>query len=254
MLPKISVITAVYNNERHIESALKSVLSQTYANVEYIVIDGGSRDRTMDIVRRYQDRIHSITSEPDGGIYDALNKGISKATGDVIGFLHSDDIFASDRTLENVANAFQKQAVDGVYADLNYILETGDHIRIIRHWKSNTFQKAQLKSGWMPPHPTLYLKKSVYDACGTFNLDYRISADYDFILRAFGNPEYRFHYLPEVAVQMRVGGASNRNLKKIFQKSSEDYRILTSHGYQAASTLLFKNLSKIGQFFSRSKS
>lgn len=253
MYPKISVITAVYNNEHHIEDALQSVLTQSYPNVEVIVIDGGSKDRTMEIVRRYQDKIHVLVSERDQGIYDALNKGIQKATGDVIGFLHSDDLFASAQVLETVAKAFQTNFVDGVYSDLNYVKEDDKKFQVIRYWKSNSFKMDLLKKGWMPPHPTLYLKKSVYDQIGPFNTQYRISADYDFILRTFNSPQYKFTYLPMVTVQMRVGGESNKNLKKIIQKSSEDFEILSKNGFPTLTTLLLKNISKLNQFFLRSK-
>jgi glycosyltransferase involved in cell wall biosynthesis len=253
MYPKISIITAVYNNERHIEDALKSVLSQSYPNVELIVIDGGSKDQTMEIVKRYQSKIHTLVSEPDRGIYDALNKGLQKATGDVIGFLHSDDLFASTSVLESIAQVFQKNSVDGVYSDLNYVREVDHQFQIIRHWKSAPFTPELLQRGWMPPHPTLYLKKSVYETVGLFDLQYRIAADYDFILRTFVLSQLKFSYFPKVTVQMRIGGASNKNLKKIIQKSKEDYQILQKNGYSSVATLLMKNVSKLGQFFARSK-
>jgi glycosyltransferase len=253
MYPKISLITAVYNNERHIESAIKSASEQTYSNIEYIVIDGGSTDRTLDVINRHRDKIHQFVSEKDKGIYDALNKGINRATGDVIGFLHSDDLLESNTVIEKIASAFQTNEIDGVYSDLDYVTEGNNGFRIVRHWKSKPFTSSLLMAGWMPPHPTLFLKKSVYEKTGLFNLNYRISADYDFILRTFAQKEFKFHYLPQVNVKMRIGGESNRNLERIIKKSKEDYAILKSHGYSAIYSLLYKNLSKINQFFVRKR-
>ena len=253
MYPKISLITAVFNNERHIETAIKCVSDQSYPNIEYIVVDGGSTDRTLEIINRHRDKIHHLVSEKDKGIYDALNKGVNLATGDVIGFLHSDDLFNSNTVIEKISETFQKMDIDGVYSDLDYVSQGKNSFKIIRHWKSKPFEPNLLKSGWMPPHPTLFLKKSVYDKVGLFNLNYRISADYDFVLRAFGKSEFKFHYLPRVNVKMRIGGESNRNLERIIKKSREDLTILKSHGYPPVFTVLLKNISKIHQFFIRNK-
>jgi glycosyltransferase involved in cell wall biosynthesis len=250
--PKISIVTAVYNGEQHIAHTLESVLGQSYTNVEYIVIDGGSSDKTLEIINRYREKIAHVVCERDQGIYDALNKGVRLATGDVIGILHADDRFNDQHVLKRIADIFMKEEVDGLYSDLIYIKKTtGRADRTIRYWKSKSFTEKLLRQGWMPPHPTLYLKKSVYNEVGYFNLSYPIAADYDFILRVFKNKNLRFHYLPEVTVHMQVGGVSNRNLKKILEKSSQDYQILHSNGFSPATTLIKKNLSKIKQFISK---
>jgi glycosyltransferase involved in cell wall biosynthesis len=250
--PKISIITAVFNGEKHIAQTIESVLGQTYANVEYIVIDGGSTDKTVELINRYQDRIQHIVSEQDKGIYDALNKGVALATGDVIGLLHADDLFASEKVLESIANRFAETGADGLYADLLYIKrESPTSFQTVRYWKSCDFNPALLKNGWMPAHPTFYLKKSVYAQIGKFNLGYPIAADYDFILRAFKIPGLKFTYLPIVTVHMQIGGVSNRNLKKVYEKSCQDFEILKTHGISPLSTLFKKNFGKLKQFIVR---
>ena len=252
--PKISIITAVYNGEKHIAQTIESVLGQSYTNIEYIVIDGGSTDKTVEIVNRYRNRIQHFVSERDKGIYDALNKGIGFATGDVIGLLHADDTFSGPLTLASIAKIFEGEKADGVYSDLVYIKKDEGKSRVIRYWESCKFELSLLSQGWMPPHPTLYLKRSIYEQVGKFNLNYPIAADYDFILRVFQTKGLKFFYLSEVTVQMQVGGVSNRNLKKILEKSSQDFEILKQNGIAPVSTLIKKNLSKIKQFIVRKAS
>jgi glycosyltransferase involved in cell wall biosynthesis len=246
---KLSIITAIYNNANVIELAIKSVLSQTYPNIEHIIVDGASTDGTLAVLDQYHDRVSKVISEPDLGIYDALNKGIKASTGDVIGFLHSDDEFNSPTSVANLMNALSESGADGIYSDLQYVRRAGGDNHLIRMWKSRPFQPKLLSRGWMPAHPTLLLKREVYKKIGFYNLDYRIASDYDFILRVFKSPNYRFHYLPEVTVSMQIGGESNKSLSKIIQKSKEDYRILTKQGFSPAITLFAKNFSKLGQFF-----
>lgn len=241
---KISVITSVFNNEDQIKRTLDSIRGQDYESIETIVIDGGSTDQTLSILKNHQNQIDHLVSEPDQGVYDALNKGIQLASGDVIGFLHSDDYFAHSKVISKIASLLSTSQMDGVYSDLNYMKDE----KVFRHWKSRPFQPSLIRSGWMPPHPTLYLKKSVYEQIGGFDLQYKIAADYDFILRVFQNPNLKFAYLPEVTVAMSVGGMSNRSLKNIIQKSTEDYQILSRHQLSPLSTLVKKNLSKIRQF------
>lgn len=250
---KISIITATYNSAKTLEVCLDSVLNQTYKNIEYIIIDGKSSDDTLDIVKFKAEKHTNIVwvSENDKGIYDALNKGVSKATGDVIGFVHSDDFLADNSIIENIANVFNAQKVDGVYGNLNYV--KFDNVnRIVRNWTSQPFHAKILKRGWMPAHPTLFLKKKVYNACGKFNIDYRISADYDFILRIFSQSNYKFYYLPMTITKMRVGGESNRSLKNLILKTTEDYRAARSNGIEHPFVAVgLKNLSKIPQWFSK---
>ncbi len=203
---KFSIITATYNSELNILGCLKSILEQSYKDYEIIIVDGASSDKTLKIVQDLCvefSNIH-ILSEIDFGIYDALNKGINLASGDVIGFLHSDDKFCSSSILYEVVNEFKKNKIDGVYGNLNYISKTNPS-RIIRNWQSQHFDINFLKKGWMPPHPTFFLKKEVYDKHGLFDLKFTISADYDFMLRVLKDETLKFVHLQKVITNMRVG-------------------------------------------------
>ena len=248
---KVSIITATYNSENTIEVCMRSVLSQTYDHIEHIIIDGNSKDKTLKKVNTLlKDRTNAtIISEPDKGIYDALNKGVAKATGDIIGFVHSDDFLADSNIIEKIVEVFKLQKVDGVYGDLHYVA-FNDTDKVIRNWVSKTFKTKLLKQGWMPAHPTLYLKKELYNLNGGFDLSYKIAADYDFILRIFKQNELKFFYLPTVIVKMRVGGASNRSIKNIIQKTKEDYRAIKKNQTGNGLTVIVKNFSKIKQFLS----
>jgi glycosyltransferase len=244
---KISIITASYNNVDSIEATIKSVLSQTYPDIEYIVVDGGSTDGTMDIVRKQGKAIARWVSEPDGGIYHALNKGLGLATGDVVGFLHADDMLHDYFVINNVMRIFQEQGCHAVYGDLVYVARN-DVNNILRFWKSCCFEPKLLKKGWMPPHPTLFLHKSVYDKYGNFNTDLQIAADYDIILRFFSQPDFVSVYLPYIMVRMRMGGVSNKGLSNLWRKSQEDYKAMRFNKIGGVKSLIWKNLSKLSQF------
>jgi glycosyltransferase len=244
---KISIITATFNSEKTIYSTLQSVDNQTYKNIEHIIIDGKSTDKTLEIVAKFSS-VSKVISEKDSGVYFALNKGIKKASGDVIGFLHADDFFANDLILEKIAEKFKNTNADILYADLDYVAFE-NHKKIIRHWKSGDFSVKKLKKGWMPPHPTFYVKKSIYDRLGYFDTSFSIAADYDLMLRFLSDKTLKVVYLPEVAVKMRVGGISNRNLKNILQKSREDFRAMKKNHVGNFFSLIMKNLQKIPQFF-----
>ena len=247
---KVSIITATYNSATSIASSLNSIINQDYNNIECIIIDGDSNDETIPIIKTYRRKNLNIilVSEPDNGIYDALNKGIKLATGDLIGFVHSDDKLASPHIISELVTAIKNTQVFGVYGDLQYVSKL-DTSKLIRNWKSSVFSKSLLKKGWMPPHPTLFLKKEVYQKHGNFNQNYKISADYDFMLRVLKDKTLRFFYLPKVIIKMRVGGASNKNLKNIIQKTKEDYKAITSNKIGNWVTLFLKNYSKFKQFF-----
>jgi glycosyltransferase len=245
---KISVITAVYNNRATIAAALDSALAQSHDDVELVVIDGGSTDGTLEVLQGYADRIGVLVSEPDRGIYDALNKGLRLAGGEVVGFLHSDDLYADTEVLRRVAGAFSDVEVGAVYGDLLYVRKEAPD-QVVRTWRAGQFTPALLARGWMPPHPTFYARRSVYEELGGFDTRYRIAADYDCMLRFLGRGGIRMGYIPEVLVKMRVGGASNRSLANILRKSAEDYRALKSNGVGGLSALAWKNLSKLPQFF-----
>lgn len=246
----ISIITATYNACQTIEAAIKSVINQTYPHIEYIIVDGGSTDGTIELIKRYKPFIHHLISEPDNGIYDALNKGINMATGDIVGFLHADDILDNDSTIDIIMQMFSDKNVTGVYGDLEYV-QHQDTEKVIRYWESEPFKYQLLKLGWMPPHPTLFIRKTVYDTIGNFNLKFKIAADYDFILRCFSIPHYSFKYLPMVITRMRIGGASNKSIKNILIKSKEDLHALKQNKIGGIFTLLLKNISKLPQFFKR---
>jgi glycosyltransferase involved in cell wall biosynthesis len=244
---KISVITAVYNRVGTIGDAIDSVRSQRHPDIEHVLIDGASTDGTREAIVHRLNAASRFVSEPDKGIYDALNKGIRHASGDVIGFLHADDLFAAPDTLSRVAAAFEDSSVDAVYGDLVYVRKE-DTDAVVRWWTAGEFSPAALARGWMPPHPTVYVRRDVYRRLGVFDTSLRIAADYDFMLRMLASGTVRTAYIPEVMVRMRVGGASNRSLRNIVRKSREDYRAMRRHGIGAVQALAWKNLSKIGQF------
>lgn len=247
---KISVITVAFNNSRHIESCIKSVLEQTYKDLEYIIVDGGSDDGTLEVIKSYSDKISNWVSKPDGGIYYAMNEGISMATGDVVGFLHSDDFYADREVIRKVADAFSGRSIQSVYGDLVYVNKSNS--RVVRYWKAGEYDEHLIRWGWMPPHPTFFVKKEVYEKYGDFNTSLRIAADYELILRFLGKRKITTHYIQEVLVRMRTGGDSNRDIKSMIRKSVEDYKALKMSGLNgAALTLFFKNVSKISQFFMR---
>ena len=243
---KISIITAVYNNKNSILDAVRAVQSQTYTDIEHIIIDGGSTDGTIELITSLSHQPSLFVSEPDSGIYDALNKGISLATGDVIGFMHSDDIFASNAIIAMIADQFANPLVDAVYGNLQYVSKD-DPSKVIRYWKSSPFCLKQLYRGWMPPHPTVYLRREVYETYGLFDTSFRIAADYEFMLRIFRDNSRCSVYIPEVFVKMRVGGESN-SVKNYIRKWKEDYRALQRNNIGGIGVLAIKNLSKLKQF------
>ena len=254
---KISIITITYNSAKTLPRALESVRSQTYGDIEHIIVDGASTDGTVEIIKNYSkgpsDKVPSTkavrwVSEPDGGIYDALNKGIRMATGDVIGFLHSDDVLYSPDSIGQIAAAFESSKADVVYGDLQYC--NGD--KVTRRWRSNEFHPSSLKFGWMPPHPTLYVRREVYEQVGEYDSWFRISADYDMVLRIF-TAGYKTHYIPQVLVSMETGGASNRDAKARLSKTQEDYFVLKkNHVGAGLLTVACKQLRKIRQFLRKS--
>ncbi len=246
---KVSIITVTLNSAKTVERTLLSVQQQTYGDIEHIVIDGASTDSTMEIVGRYASRLAQVVSEPDNGLYDALNKGLALATGDIIGILNSDDVLADESTIATVVSRFVREQADLVYGDLLYCKDTDRPDSVIRYWRSNIFHEKSLKCGWMPPHPTLYCRRSIYETVGRFNTGFRISADYDLILRIFSRPEFKKVYIPNVMVKMSAGGVSNRNLRMILRKSREDLQAVRNNRIGGLCTVLYKNLRKIGQFF-----
>ncbi|SDS34194.1 glycosyltransferase [Gillisia sp. Hel1_33_143] len=243
---KISIITIVYNRAHCIEDCIKSVLSQTYSNVEYLVIDGGSTDGTAKIIEKYADKIDYYISEKDEGIFDALNKGIKNATGEVIGILNSDDFFYSEQTLSQIIEAFQYSGAELVYAKGLFVSET-DITKIKRIYPSNSFKKVFLNFGWIPLHTTIFVKKEVFENYGCYNDGYRIASDYEISLRWFKNDEISKFYLNEWVVKMRLGGLST-SAKFQLRKSREDLRIISKYKLSGIFTLSFKIARKIPHY------
>ena len=247
---KISIITATFNSDSTIERTIQSVLSQDYPSIEHIIIDGQSTDNTLAILHKYSTQISTILSEPDAGIYDALNKGIQLSTGDIVGFLHADDFFANNTVLSAIANAFEVNNVDAVYGDLVYF-SAKEPDKLLRYWKSEPFELSMLKNGWMPAHPTFFVKRSVYQTHGLFDISFQIAADYDIMLRFLSKARISTHYLPQIITKMQWGGTSNKSFGNILVKMKEDYRVLKRNEIGGIISLISKNLRKVSQFFKR---
>ena len=245
---KVSITTATYNSAQTLADTLASLEAQTYSDIEYIVIDGASKHATLEVVKQYSTRVTRIISEPDKGIYDALNKGVAAATGDIIGFLHSDDLLAYPDAVADVVAQFNSSHCQADYGDLEYVSKT-DISKVIRLWKRGDYTKQKLQLGWMPPHPTFYMKRELYEKFGGFDLNFRIAADYDSLLRYLWCNNVSLSYVPKVLTKMRVGGASNRSLSNIIKKTGEDIQAIKKNGLFWPTVVLFKNLSKIPQFF-----
>ena len=243
---KVSIITIVYNNATCIESCIQSVLSQTYADIEHIIIDGGSTDGTQKVIEPYIPQLGYYISEKDSGLYNALNKGIKVATGDVIGILHSDDLFYQSDSVKKIAQAFTETQADLVYANGMYVAK--ENIRNIKRvYISKPFKKRYLNFGWIPLHTTIYAKKSVFEEYGLYDQDYDIASDYDISLRWFTNPKITTYFLNTWVVKMRLGGKST-TAKLQQKKSAEDLRIIKKHKLLGNITLFFKILRKIPQY------
>ena len=248
---KISIITAVYNNVRTIRDCIKSVASQTYPDIEHIVIDGGSNDGTVDAIKKNETKIAQFMSEPDRGIYNALNKGINQATGEIIGFLHGDDFYATNKVIETVVSQMTSHEVESCYGDLVYVSKN-DSSKVIRYWQSCPYHTGLFQRGWMPPHPTFFVKKKIYEEHGVFDHNFRISGDYEIMLRFLERYRVSTIYIPEVLVKMRMDGMSNRNLRNLLIKTSEDYHAWTVNSlHRRFYTIPWKILQKLPQFFRR---
>ncbi len=245
---KISIITVVYNGEKTIQECIASVLGQDYFNIEYIIVDGASTDDTLSVVQRYADRITRVVSEPDQGIYDAMNKGIGYATGEVVGVLNADDVYASPTVLSQVAAAFQTQQCEACYGDLWYVSnDSSGHVT--RKWVSGKYREGAFLWGWMPPHPTFFVKRESYQRYGLFRLDMGSAADYELMLRLIHRYKIRLSYLPRVLVKMRVGGVSNTSWRNRWKANRKDREAWKVNGLEANFwTHWLKPLRKIGQF------
>lgn len=244
---KISIITVSFNSASTIEDTLKSVISQDYKNIEYIIIDGGSTDGTLEIINQYKKNIKTIVSDPDKGIYDAMNKGIELSNGDVVGILNSDDIYENNKVLSLVNDAFTND-IDAVYGDIEYV----DRLNLtkrLRLWKAGEFKINSFKWGWMPPHPGFFIKKSKYNEFGTYQLDLGSSADYELMLRMIVKHEIKLKYFPEIVTKMRMGGVSNKSVKNRLQANKNDRLAWKVNDLKPFwFTIWLKPIRKIGQF------
>lgn len=245
---KISVVTACFNSSDYVGSALSSVDSQRDVEVEHIIVDGGSADPTMDIIARHSAPWRLAVSEPDRGIYDAMNKGIARATGDVIGFINSDDFLAGPDVLSTVAKAFEDPDVDAVYGDLAYVAQN-DVKKLKRIWRSSQFVPGLFARGWCPPHPTFYVRRRVYEKLGGFDLRYRIAADVELMMRFLEKHKIRSIYLPKMMVKMRVGGLTNSNSATIYRQNAEILAAARDLGVpiSPARFFLLKVVDRLGQ-------
>lgn len=218
---KISIITVVYNNETTIRGAIEAVLSQSYSDIQYIIIDGDSRDKTVEIINEYKEQLGYFISEKDGGIYDAMNKGIKASTGDVIGILNSDDLYQDSTVIQTVMDHFNQDLnLDIVYGDLVYVKSDNVH-KVIRYWKSKPYFRKYFEMGNVPPHPSLFVKRKVYEQAGYFDLNYKLAADYEFMLRIFKKYNFKSSYINKIIVKMRLGGATNQSFSNIKRQNIE---------------------------------
>ena len=223
MTPLISIITCCYNSQETIGDTFNSIRTQTFKDFELIVIDGNSSDNTLDIIKQNADLVTKLISEKDNGVYDAMNKGIELAKGKVIGFLNSDDFFFNQNVLNEIAQAFLKADIDCSYANMIYV-DRYDTSKIKREWKSGRFYKNYLKDGWIPGHPTFYVRKEIYARLGKFNLKMKLAADYELMLRILSYPGIKVMYLPKTHVVMRLGGITSKNLKNRIKQNIEIYQ------------------------------
>jgi glycosyltransferase len=245
---KVSIITVCYNSASTIESTIQSVLNQDYKNIEYIVIDGKSTDATLDIIEKYKTQIHTIVSEKDKGIYDALNKGIALATGDIVAILHADDFYNSSTIISEVVQLFEQENCDCVYGDLQYVDRSNTDI-VKRNWISGKYIKENFLKGWMPPHPAFFAKRECYTKFGVFNLSLKSAADYELMLRFLYKNNCSVAYLPKTLVKMRVGGKSNVTLANRIKANREDKMAWILNDLKPGMlTFIRKPLSKLGQF------
>lgn len=248
---KVSIITVVYNGAEHIRDCIESVINQTYTNIEYIIVDGNSTDETVNIVHSYGTKVARFVSEPDNGLYDAMNKGIRLATGDVIGLLNADDFYRHDRVIENMVATFARMDSDAVYGDMLYVDRT-DTRKLKRYWRSGWYHDGAFLWGWMPGHLSFFAKRRLYEQYGSFRLDMKSAADYELMLRFIHKNGAKLGYMDEVTIVMRAGGISNSSLKNRLRANSEDrlawdYNGLTPYFF----TLWLKPLRKLKQYVSK---
>ncbi len=241
---KISIITVVYNNEATLQQAIESVLNQSYPNIEYVIIDGSSKDNTVSIIESYKNRLGYFISEPDKGLYDAMNKGIQAATGDVIGILNSDDLYQDSTVLSDIVHQFSTNpALDIVYGNLVYVKKDAVD-QVVRNWKSKDYYAKFFDDGNVPPHPSLFLRKEVYEKVGLFNLEFKLAADYEFMFRVFKKYDFKSKYIDRLIVKMRLGGETNKSIQNIINQNKEILRAWRHNGLTPPFKLMPLRISK----------
>lgn len=238
----ISIITITYNSEKTLKDTIDSVMSQTYKDIEYIVIDGNSNDNTVDIVKSYGSKISKFISEPDHGIYDAMNKGLKLASGDIIGILNSDDIFYDETIVSRIVKEFEEKNVDCIFGDLYYV-DQYDTNKIVRRWISSSFIPDSFANGWHPAHPTFYVKREIYEKYGYFDLEFSVSADFELMLRFLEKHKISSSYIPQVLIKMRDGGESNRSIKNILLGNKNIRRAFDKNGIKISKFYTPKRLA-----------
>ncbi|MHB1145457.1 MAG: glycosyltransferase family 2 protein [Thiobacillus sp.] len=237
---KISVVTVAFNAANTIEDMIQSVARQTYSDVEHILVDGASTDGTLDVIERHHDKLTKVISETDRGIYDAMNKGVRAATGDVIGFLNADDVYAHQNVLATVVEIMKREHLDALFGDVEFF-RPENQARTLRRYSSARFRPDRIAWGWMPAHPALFVRREVFQRVGVFRADYRIAGDFEFVARAFGKNTLRYRHLPEVLVRMRTGGISTAGWRNTLLLNQEVLRACRENGIP---TNMLKVLSK----------
>jgi glycosyltransferase involved in cell wall biosynthesis len=248
---KISIITVCRNSAATIRETLESVASQSHRKLEHIIIDGGSTDGTLAIINEWKKYPVRLISEQDKGIYDAMNKGIRLATGDIVGILNSDDLYYDAYVLENVSAVMDDTSVEACYADLVYVGKNNK--KIVRYWKSCIFKKGLFPKGWVPPHPTFFVRRCIYEKHGLFDLNYSLAADFELMARFLERREIKSVYIPKIFVKMRFGGASNKSVINIIRQNIEIYKASKNNDVPLSlpSFLAVKIVSRIKQFFAK---
>ncbi len=248
---KVTVLTPAKNSAATIADTIRTVREQSYSDIEHIVLDGGSTDRTLEVLEGARDSSMTVIEGADRGMYDAINRGLERASGDVVAVLNSDDLYADRDVIRDVVDLFQRSGSDSVYGDIVYVRQT-DIDSVVRYWHAGPAGKRSLLFGWTPPHTAFFIKKCVYDRCGYYDIGYRIAADYEMTLRLLYTHGISAAYLDRVCTRMRLGGMSNRDLSSVIRKSSEDLRICKEHRLPHPYwTIAMKNLRKLPQFLQR---
>lgn len=248
---KVTIITVTYQSEKYLADCIESVIKQTYPNIEHIIIDGKSTDGTVDIIKKYESKISSWISETDKGMYDAINKGLKLASGDIVGILNSDDMLETEEVIADIVEAFKTKDVGAVYGDLEYV-HSDDTNKVFRIWKGKPYNRSLFKIGWMPAHPTFYIKRNLIEEFGGYESHYYSAADYEFMARYLFHHNVSAYYLPKLIVKMRIGGQSNKNFQQRFRANRRDYLAMKKNKIPFAFFVsILKPLSKLHQFYKK---